>query len=344
MRALPGEPEIAVVEARGGDRSRRRTGTTCRMNLGSVSAAAQGVLASATASAVTGLCTHRIRLAPTSAQAAAFRYHAGFTRLGYNGAVSAFSSGLGRWRLARRQTLRPQFNAIKDERGVVSANARQGALIDAGRALARWDAYRQAVKAGPPRRTVGCPRDKKRGLRPAFRADDGPATLRTDGKRLPLPAQMGGAVRRREALRGHGRITRVRIRQRAGHRYARMAADDGRPASPVAAQGQPVLGVDRELKNQAVCRDGVVYARPTPLDKRSLPQSVQTPLDPWLAAANDLSVPRTAWTIPATRPAAQSPASRRSCKIRRDGCGAMQSFPWAFWTTKGSVSAPWGNA
>ena len=163
----------------------------------------------------------------------------------------------------------------------MSANARQGALIDAGRALARWDAYRQAVKAGPPHSAVGCPRDKKRGLRPAFRADDGPATLRTDGKRLPLPAQMGGAVRRREALRGHGRITRVRIRQRAGHRYARMAADDGRPAPPVAVQGQPTLGVDRELKNQAVCRDGVVYAQPTPLDKRSLPQSVRTPLDPW---------------------------------------------------------------
>ena len=115
-RVLPGKPEIAFVEARGGDRSRRRTGTTCRMNLGSVSAAVQGVLAYATASAVTRSCTHRIRLAPTSAQAAAFRCHAGFARLGYNGAVSAFSSGLADDDWRGDQTLRPRFNAIKDER------------------------------------------------------------------------------------------------------------------------------------------------------------------------------------------------------------------------------------
>ena len=217
------------------------------------------------------LRSHRIRLTPTPAQTESFQRHAGLARIAYNWAVGEFSAGLhpevGEWCPA--YTLLRRFNAVKrnlwawcDE---LSACASKGAIKDAGLAIQRWGAYRKGRKAGESGRFVGFPRYKRRGGRQAFRADNGPGTVRFDGKRIILPTKMGGVVKMREAVRWPGIIKTVRISKRGGHWYASINVDDGLPLPDIADNGKPAIGVDLGVKTLAVCSDGVIYDAPKPL-------------------------------------------------------------------------------
>ena len=210
------------------------------------------------------LRSHRIRLTPTASQTVSFQRHAGFARIAYNWAVSEFSAGLSVGEWCGTYTLTPRFNRIKHHlwpwHTELSQLASKGAIADAGRAIQRWGAYR---KSGG--RFVGFPHYKRRGARQAFRADNGPDTVRCNGRRIILPAKMGGVVRMREALRWTGRITGVRISKRASHWYASVTVDDGLPLPPVADNGKPALGVDLGIKSMGVCSDGVIYDAPKPL-------------------------------------------------------------------------------
>lgn len=216
------------------------------------------------------LRSHRIRLDPTPAQDALFRRHAGFARLAYNWAVGEFKAGLSVDDFCGDKTLRPRFNAVKSQlwswHSELSANASKGAIIDCGRAIDNWVRYRRALRDGKkPGVKVRQPRAKKRGSRPAFRADNGPGTIRFDGRRIILPVKMGGAVKMSEALRWVGKVKTVRISRRAGRWYASVIVDDGLSLPPVIDNGMPAIGVDLGVKTMAVCSDGVMYDAPKPL-------------------------------------------------------------------------------
>ena len=208
---------------------------------------------------------HRIRLSPTQAQAEEFRRHAGYARVAYNWAIGEFKAGLSVGDWCGDMTLRPRWNAVKrilynwcDE---LSQNAGKVGVMDAGDAIARWGASRKKGDG-----CVGFPKFKPRSARPAFRADNGPGTVRCEGKCIVLPAKMGGAVKMRESLRyPDARITSARISLRAGHWYASIAVDDGLDLPPVTDHGKPAIGVDLGVKTMAVCSDGVMYDAPKPL-------------------------------------------------------------------------------
>ena len=213
------------------------------------------------------LRAHKIRLDPTPSQRPTLARHCAYARLAYNWGVDEFRAGLavGEW-LGDRD-LRPRWNRVKHIRhgwaAGLSQNAAKGALIDAGRAIDRFGAYRRRVKAGGNAgRKVGFPNIKKRGR--AFRADNGPGTVRVDGKAIILPKI--GRVKMRESLRFDGRIGEVRVSVRAGKWYAAILVEDGRPMPT--AQATPdklALGVDVGIKHLAVCSDGAVYDGPAPL-------------------------------------------------------------------------------
>ena len=120
--------------------------------------------------------SHRVALKPTPEQAALFNQHAGYARFAYNWALGEFKAGLdvGEW-LGER-TLRPRWNKVKY------------AIIDLGQAAEGWGEYRRKVKDGQrPGRRVGFPRFKRRKHEQGFRADNGPDTVRVDGKVVILP-------------------------------------------------------------------------------------------------------------------------------------------------------------
>ena len=138
------------------------------------------------------LKSHRIALRPISEQASLLGRHASYARFAYNWAVGEFKAGLevGEW--LTHQTLRPRWNLVK---GMIapwgrelSQNAAKYAIIDFGQAAERWGEYRRKIEAGQrPGRHVGFPKLKRRKHEQGFRADNGPGTVRVDGKAVILP-------------------------------------------------------------------------------------------------------------------------------------------------------------
>ncbi len=163
--------------------------------------------------------SHRVALKPSSEQESLFAQHAGYSRFAYNWAVGEFQTGLhvGEWLTDR--TLRPRWNKIK---GMIapwghdlSQNAAKYAIIDLGQAAKAWGEYHRKVKAGQlAGRRVGFPRFKRRKHEQGFRADDGPDTVRVDGKVVMLPKI--GPVQMVEYLRFAGSIREVTINRTAG--------------------------------------------------------------------------------------------------------------------------------
>ena len=66
-------------------------------------------------------------------------------------------------------------------------NAAKYAIIDFGAAAQSWGEYRRKVKSGQRSgRRVGFPRFKRRKHEQGFQADNGPDTVRVDGKAVIL--------------------------------------------------------------------------------------------------------------------------------------------------------------
>ena len=174
--------------------------------------------------------SHRVALKPTPEQESLFGQHAGYARFAYNWAVGEFKAGLdvGEW--LPDQTLRPRWNVIK---GIIapwgtalSQNAAKYAIIDLGQAADAWGAHRKRVKAGQRSgRRVGFPRFKRRRHEQGFRADNGPDTVRVDGKAVILPKI--GRVAMVEDLRFRGSIREVTINRTAGTWFACFCVEDG---------------------------------------------------------------------------------------------------------------------
>ena len=210
--------------------------------------------------------SHRIALKPTAEQEVLFGQHAGYARFAYNWALGEFKAGLdlGEWLTER--TLRPRWNRIKGmiaPWGVeLSQNAAKYAIIDLGQAAASWGEYRRKAKAGPhPGRRVGFPRFKRRKHEQGFRADNGPDTVRMDGKVVILPKI--GRVAMTEHLRFAGSIREVTVNRMAGMWFACFCVEDGEEAPRM--KGGPTIGVDVGVGTMAICSDGTTVENPKAL-------------------------------------------------------------------------------
>ena len=209
---------------------------------------------------------HRVALKSTPDQDSLFSQHAGYARFAYNWALGEYKVGLdvGEW--LNQQSLRPRWNRVKGIiapwAGPLSQNAAKYAIIDLGAAAENWGEYRKRLKAGQRSgRRVGFPRFKRRRHEQGFRADNGPDTVRVDGKVVILPKI--GRVTMVEHLRFHGSIREVTINRTAGTWFACFCVEDGQPAPPV--KDGPTIGVDVGVGTMAVCSDGVTVENPKAL-------------------------------------------------------------------------------
>ena len=210
--------------------------------------------------------SHRICLRLTAEQESLFRQHAGYARFAYNWAVGEFKVGLdvGEW--LNEKTLRPRWNKVKGLiapwASVLSQNAAKYAIIDFGQAAESWGNYRKAVKAGEhPGRRAGFPRLKRRKHEQGFRIDNGPDTVRVEGKAVVLPKI--GRVAMVEELRWTGSIREVTINRTAGTWFASFCIEDGQPVPPV--KDGPTIGVDVGVGKLAVCSNGLKVENPKAL-------------------------------------------------------------------------------
>ena len=209
---------------------------------------------------------HKIALRPAPEQESLFGQHAGYARFAYNWAVGEFKAGLevGEW--LSEKTLRPRWNKVKHLIAPwarpLSQNPAKYAIIDLGQSADAWGAWRKAVKAGkPPGRRRGFPRFKRRKHEQGFRADNGPDTVRVDGKTMTLPRI--GQVAMVEELRFGGSIREVTINRTAGTWFASFCLEDGQPVPPV--KDGPTIGVDVGVGTLAVCSDGRKVENPKAL-------------------------------------------------------------------------------
>ena len=210
--------------------------------------------------------SHRVALKPTPEQEVLFGQHAGYARFAYNWVLGEFKAGLevGEW-LSER-TLRPRWNVIK---GMIapwgtelSQNAAKYAIVDFGAAAESWGEYRQKVKTGRRAgRRVGFPRFKRRKHEQGFRADNGPDTVKVDGKVVILPKI--GPVAMVEELRFHGSIREVTVNRTAGTWFACFSIEDGQKAPPV--KNGPTIGVDVGVGSMATCSNGTTADNPKAL-------------------------------------------------------------------------------
>ena len=69
----------------------------------------------------------------------------------------------------------------------LSQNAAKYAIIDVGQAISNWREYGRKRKQGISCRRIGFPRFKRRKHEEGFQADNGPDTVRVDGKGATLP-------------------------------------------------------------------------------------------------------------------------------------------------------------
>ena len=144
----------------------------------------------------------------------------------------------------------------------MSQNAAKYAIIDFGQATAGWGDYRRRVKNGQrPGRRVGFPRYKRRKHEQGFRADNGPHTVKADGKLVILPRI--GPVPMVEQLRFSGSIREVTINRTDGVWFACLCIEDGQEPPPVKAG--PTIGVDVGVGAMAVCSDGTLVENPKAL-------------------------------------------------------------------------------
>ena len=104
----------------------------------------------------------------------------------------------------------------------------------------------------------GIPPFKRHRHEQGFRADNGPDTVRVDGKEVVLPKI--GRVAMVEALRFRGSIREVTVNRTAGRWFACFAVETGEAFPPV--KEGPSVGIDVGLQILAVCSDGTVIENP----------------------------------------------------------------------------------
>lgn len=198
---------------------------------------------------------HKIALAVNDREETLLRKHAGYARLAYNCGLADFKDGLDEdcWRTPYE--LRKRFNALKKERfpwsKELSQNAAKNAFAALGKAIDGWKDKRTRF-----------PKFHSKKRDQSFQIDNGPDTVRVEGKEVILPKI--GRLRMREALRFSGSIRTATICCEAERWFVCFAVDteDIEPHDPT---GKPTVGVDVGLKTLAVCSDGQTVENPKPL-------------------------------------------------------------------------------
>jgi len=225
------------------------------------------------------LVSQVIELRPSQRQEEAFRRHAAAARIARNDLIALWREGGKRLTGFRLKTveLRPQVNRVKYAAHPwfrdLSQNAVKGGMIDAVDAIERY--YR-----GQNRR----PRFHGRNRTLAFRADNGPSTVKLAGKALLLPAKAGGTVRTKEPLRWPGQVIReCRIKEKAGRWFASVRVELD-PAEYPHQCGRGVLGIDLGLKTFAT----IAYPDGT-IEKVQAPQPLRGSLKALRRAQRRLS-------------------------------------------------------
>ena len=205
------------------------------------------------------IVTHRIALDPNARQEKLLRQHAGYARFAWNWGVEETRRALDAVEKSptSHYRLRPAFNAAKGDVApwskALSQNAAKYALIDLAKAWERfWREREAAKKAGAkPGRRYQPPRFKSRKRGMVYRADNGPGTVRTEGRVIHLPKI--GAVRLREACRFGGPVRECTVKHDGVRWHAAVACEI--PAARRKESGA-VVGVDVGLRRLATVYDG----------------------------------------------------------------------------------------
>ena len=198
--------------------------------------------------------SHRIALDVNTGQRVALARHAGYARYAYNWALADFKAGLdeGQWRSERM--LRPRWNAAKRGAAPWSGPMLQvvakNAIRDLGRATDNWK---------NPKVRARFPRFKRRSGRQSFRLDNGPDTVRIEGR--CLRAGKLGTFRMREALRFEGRIVGAVVSRTAQRWFVSVTVEDGIDV-PTGYEPVGAIGVDVGIRTLAACSDAVTYPNP----------------------------------------------------------------------------------
>ena len=221
------------------------------------------------------IVTHRIALHPNNRQETLLRQHAGYARFAWNWGVEESRRALDASEKSptSHYRLRPAFNAAK--RAIapwsqgLSQNPAKYALIDLAQTWERfWREREQAKKAGRKRsRQYRPPRFRSRKNGMAFRADNGPATVRTEGREVFLPRI--GAIRMRETCRFGGPVRECTVKHDGVRWHAAVVCE---VPEPKRKETGAVVGVDVGLRRLATTYDGElvsVVENPEPL-KRAL--------------------------------------------------------------------------
>ena len=145
--------------------------------------------------------------------------------------------------------------------GPQSQNAAKYAIIDFGQVADAFGVHRKAHKRGQNPLRVRFPRFKRCKHEQGFRADNGPDTVRVDGKTVILPKI--GKIAMAEELRFSGLICEVTVNRTTGTCFAAFCVDDGKQPPPVKAG--PVTGVDSGVGITATLPDGEVIQNPKAL-------------------------------------------------------------------------------
>lgn len=200
---------------------------------------------------------HKIKLDPTNAQAAYFSRACGVARFAYNWALAEWKVQYEGGGKPNEAALRKKLNAIKAEEfpwmAEVTKVAPQNAIKNVGLAFKNF--FRRVNQGAKP----GYPRFKKKGLRDAFRADNGPASPTSNavecvGKTIKLPRC--GVIRMMEQLRFAGRTLAATVSKQADGWYVAILVDTSDCLSGRLSKG--LVGVDLGVKRLATLSTGEV--------------------------------------------------------------------------------------
>ena len=198
--------------------------------------------------------THKIALKVNNKQATELARHCGYARVAYNHALADFKEGLDAGAFRSIFELRRRFNACKREQypwaSRLSQNAAKNALRHLGEAVQRWSGKSLAARF---------PVFHKRNGKQSFQADNGPDTVRVNGKRVRLPKI--GWLSMREALRFEGSIRTATVVKDGGRWFVCLHVAIEKLV-PVETAGKATIGVDVGIKTLAVCSDGRTFDNP----------------------------------------------------------------------------------
>ena len=188
--------------------------------------------------------------------------HAGYARVAYNFALSAFKASLDNDDWRSHIDIKREFNAVKYDKfdwcKDLSQNASKNAIHNLGDAVTRW-------KKGQNKFPVY----KNRSGKCSYQADNGEGTIKVHKKRIELPKI--GWIRMREELRYSGEITKVVVSKHNGTWFASITVRNLDSSNYNHQQSlfdsREPIGIDVGINTLATCSNGDTYDNPCPLKR-----------------------------------------------------------------------------